>query len=177
MDTNWFNYPDFYDFISKIEGYRVFVEVGVFKGNSISYLANKLRHKEAMVFAVDLWEDTPAFKDNPELMEDVKILSSLYNEQLTKTNTRHLISDIKQDSAEAAHVFQDDSVDFVFLDANHDHDWVKRDILAWLPKVRKGGIIAGHDATRPEVERVLKNVFPDAVGKDVESSVWYKIIL
>ena len=176
METNWFNYPDFYDFIAKIEGYRVFVEVGVFKGNSISYLADKLRHKEAMVFAVDLWEDTTQYKDNPELMEDVKILSLLYNKQLTKTNTRHLISDIKSESSEAAHVFQDDSVDFVFLDANHDHDWVKRDILAWLPKVRKGGIIAGHDATRPEVQQVLGEVFDNKVGIDMKSSVWHKLI-
>lgn len=177
METNWFNYPNFYDFISKIEDYRVFVEVGVFKGNSISYLADKLRTKETRIFAVDLWEDTTQYKDSHELMEDVKIITKLYNEQLAKTNTRHLISDIKSDSAEAAHFFTDASVDFVFLDANHDHDWVKKDILAWLPKVRKGGIIAGHDATRPEVERVLKTVFPDAVGKDVESSVWYKILL
>lgn len=177
METNWFNYPNFYDFISKIEGYRVYVEVGCWKGNSISYLADKVRHKEVMLFAVDLWEDTTQYKDNPELMDDVKILSKLYNEQLAKTNTRHLISDIKEESSQAANRFLDASVDFVFLDANHDHDWVKRDILAWLPKVRKGGIIAGHDATRPEVERVLKNIFPDAVGKDVESSVWYKIIL
>lgn len=95
METNWFNYPNFYDFISKIEDYRVFVEVGCWKGNSISYLADKLRNKGAMIFAVDLWEDTTQYKDNPELMEDVKIITKLYNEQLAKTNTRHLISDIK----------------------------------------------------------------------------------
>jgi len=177
METNWFNYPDFYDFISKIEGYRVFVEVGCWKGNSVSYLADKLRHKECMVFAVDLWEDTTQYKDSPELMEDVKIISKLYGEQLNKTNTRHLISDIAMDSSQAANEFQDASVDFVFLDANHDHDWVKRDILAWLPKVRKGGIIAGHDATRPEVEQVLMDLFEGTVGIDINSSVWYKIIL
>lgn len=177
METNWFNYPDFYDFISKIEGYRVFVEIGVWRGNSISYLANKLRDKDVMLFAVDLFEDTPQYKDNPELMEDVKVISQLYNEQLIETNTRHMISDIKEDSTKAADRFLNNSIDFVFLDANHDYDWIKNDILAWLPKVRKGGIIAGHDATRTEVQRVLKHVFKKMVGVDSKSSVWYKIVL
>jgi len=48
---------------------------------------------------------------------------------------------IISDSADAAKYF--DKVDFVFIDAAHDYDSVKRDIEAWLPKVT--GVIAGHD--------------------------------
>jgi len=35
--------------------------------------------------------------------------------------------------------------DFVFIDADHTYESVKKDILAWYPKVKKGGIIAGHN--------------------------------
>ena len=38
-----------------------------------------------------------------------------------------------------------EQVDLVFIDANHEYGHVKQDILSWLPKVRPGGILAGHD--------------------------------
>ena len=52
--------------------------------------------------------------------------------------------------------FDDGSLDFVFIDGNHGYDWVKSDIQAWWPKVRAGGLFAGHDyGTRP-TERGVK---------------------
>jgi predicted O-methyltransferase YrrM len=41
--------------------------------------------------------------------------------------------------------YQDDSLDFVFIDAGHDYDSVTKDITNWYPKIKNGGIIAGHD--------------------------------
>jgi hypothetical protein len=49
------------------------------------------------------------------------------------------------DSALVAAKFPDDHFDFVYIDAQHDYDSVKRDIEAWWPKVKKGGFLAGHD--------------------------------
>ena len=60
--------------------------------------------------------------------------------------------------------FKDNSVDFAFIDAAHDYESVKKDILAWLPKIKEGGIIAGHDYQNPGfpgVERAVKEVFKD----------------
>ena len=48
-------------------------------------------------------------------------------------------------SIEGAKKFKDASVDFVYIDANHAYKYVKEDIVAWLPKIKKGGVIAGHD--------------------------------
>lgn len=48
-------------------------------------------------------------------------------------------------SEEAVKLFQDGSLDFVYIDANHDYFAVKRDISLWFPKVRSGGIFSGHD--------------------------------
>lgn len=51
-------------------------------------------------------------------------------------------------SVEAARLVDDGSLDFVYIDANHSLEHVVADIAAWSPKVRKGGIVSGHDWIR-----------------------------
>jgi Methyltransferase domain len=56
-------------------------------------------------------------------------------------------------SLEAADRIPDHCLDFVYLDARHDYESVKEDLESWFPKVRPGGVIAGHDYyddVRPE---------------------------
>lgn len=48
-------------------------------------------------------------------------------------------------SEEATTRVEDRSLDFVYIDARHDYESVREDIELWLPKVRPGGVIAGHD--------------------------------
>lgn len=52
---------------------------------------------------------------------------------------------IQETSFEANSQFDDESLDFVYIDANHDFDYVMIDIILWAQKVRSGGIVAGHD--------------------------------
>ena len=52
---------------------------------------------------------------------------------------------IKKDSLEAVKDISDEALDFVFIDAEHSYKAVKEDIEAWDKKVRKGGIVSGHD--------------------------------
>ena len=52
---------------------------------------------------------------------------------------------VRTTSVEAAKLFEDGSQDFVFIDGAHDYKSVVEDIKAWYPKVRKGGILSGHD--------------------------------
>jgi hypothetical protein len=49
------------------------------------------------------------------------------------------------DSVAAANTFPDRSLDFVYLDGDHSLKGCTRDIVAWAPKVKAGGILAGHD--------------------------------
>jgi len=51
----------------------------------------------------------------------------------------------RADSVEAAKHIQDGALDLVFIDADHSYDGCKRDIAAWLPKVKRGGWLGGHD--------------------------------
>lgn len=52
---------------------------------------------------------------------------------------------IKASSRLAAGQFLSNSLDFVYIDANHKYESVNEDILLWLPKVSNGGWIGGHD--------------------------------
>jgi hypothetical protein len=51
-------------------------------------------------------------------------------------------------SMEVVHDFADNSIDFVYIDGNHDFKHTTEDIAEWGKKVKKGGIVAGHDFNR-----------------------------
>jgi hypothetical protein len=148
--NNWFTYSEFYSFIAS-KKFNVLVELGVWKGHSISYLADKCRSYQPAIYAVDLWNKVYSFSlqggySKPETKDaQIPIIYDLYQENLKLTNTRHLITDIKCCSWEAAAQFEDHSVDFVFIDADHSYESTLKDIQAWLPKIKDGGILAGHD--------------------------------
>jgi hypothetical protein len=59
-------------------------------------------------------------------------------------------------SSKAADIIPDDSLDFIYIDARHDYKAVFEDLTLWYPKVRVGGIIAGHDfCDAHEIRRLL----------------------
>lgn len=87
---------------------------------------------------------------------------------------------VYSNSIEAASKLPDKAFDFVFIDAEHTYDCVTADIKAWLPKVREGGMLSGHDFN---MEQVKKAVLEQAVilDKDVFhinglADVWYILL-
>jgi len=52
---------------------------------------------------------------------------------------------IRDLSTRAASLIQDQSLDFVYLDAGHNYDSVIADLEAWRPKVKPGGLLCGDD--------------------------------
>ena len=57
---------------------------------------------------------------------------------------------IKKTSMEAVREIPDNFLDFVYIDANHEFDFVMSDIIFWSDKVRSGGIVSGHDYQPPQ---------------------------
>lgn len=79
---------------------------------------------------------------------------------------KHIINPIKSDSMTAVKNYQDRSLDFVFIDANHSYDCVVADIKAWLPKIKHFGVLAGHDyGWCEDVRRAVHEILGDGVGK------------
>jgi hypothetical protein len=52
---------------------------------------------------------------------------------------------IKSHSLDIVGTYEDESLSLCFIDGSHEYEDVKADLIAWLPKVKKGGVLAGHD--------------------------------
>ncbi len=84
---------------------------------------------------------------------------------------------LRMTSKEAAEIFPDAYLDMVYIDAIHTFEHVYADIGYWLPKVRKGGIIAGHDygdEVWVEVKDAVHKWFGDDIEIWKENGVWIK---
>jgi hypothetical protein len=141
----------------------VLVEVGVWKGRSAAFMAVEIANsrKNLAFHCVDLWEATPIPASDYEA-------ASFEEFKKTMTPAQGLYQAHISPSDVAASLFRDRSVDFVFIDADHSYEAVRRDILAWLPKVKVGGTLAGHDYEPyyPGVIRAVDELFP---GRDAAS--------
>lgn len=80
------------------------------------------------------------------LCVDVWNIDDEYNEARKRLCNRARL--LKGRSVEISRTIQDESLDFVYIDADHHYKSVKEDLEAWYRKVRKGGIISGHDYCR-----------------------------
>ncbi len=114
------------------------VEVGVAGGCYSNYLLTN--SKLSRLFSVDPW-NKPEDKSIPYLADPNLYLETV--KVLLPHGLRTII--LRMYSLDAAKFFADESLDFVYIDANHGYKWIKEDIEAWFPKVKKGGLFCGHD--------------------------------
>lgn len=77
---------------------------------------------------------------------------------------------IKSDSISASKNFSDENFDIVYIDASHEYEHVKQDILHWLPKVKKGGFLCGDDY-HPTWDGVIKAV--DEIFKEDKKEIGF----
>ena len=78
---------------------------------------------------------------------------------------------IRKTSMDAVRDIKDGSLDFVYIDGFHDFDWIMSDLIFWSPKVRSGGIVAGHDYYPFYRAGIMTAV--DAYVKGHNINTWY----
>lgn len=143
IGEDWFTYPGLYTRAVNSFASGTFVEVGSWKGRSAAYLGVEIMNsgKPIKLICVDTWKGSLEHKDM-----DVIISDSLYNEFIKNTQPiSSVLVPMRMTSLEAAKQFEDNSLDFVFLDASHEYEDIMADLEAWYPKVKAGGLFAGHD--------------------------------
>lgn len=112
-------------------------EVGVRDGRTTFYLLDQ--NPNLIIYAVD------------------KSIAGFYNDEIKAKYGKRLIP-IEALSTDGATYMSDNSLDLVFIDADHSYEWVKKDIAAYKPKLKTGGWLTGHDIDFPGVNRAVNEV-------------------
>lgn len=111
-------------------------EVGVAEGYFSECI---LKTWDGYLYCIDAWADLPGYAE--EYPQEENYRSCLA--RLAPYEGKYEI--VRKTSLEAASSFEDESLDFVYLDADHTYQGVLADLEAWYPKVVKGGIFCGDD--------------------------------
>jgi hypothetical protein len=120
------------------------VEVGVFQGEFSEHLLSTWECSR--LTSIDPWREFPAaeYVDTCNFSQEVHDQNHAVTvARLARFADRSRV--MKTTSADAATCFEDGSLDFVYLDAQHHYEAVRDDIALWFPKVKRGGVIGGHD--------------------------------
>jgi Methyltransferase domain len=133
-------------------------EVGVERGRNAAEMAQELNLNK--LFLID---DYLPYTDYLGGYCPPEIQAEVYRTMFGNL-TPHLdkIVLVTRSSVFASTLFPDEFFDFVYVDGNHDYDPVKQDVGVWWPKVKKGGLLAGHDfdtrnITRQDVAEAVKD--------------------
>lgn len=114
-----------------------FVEIGVFRGDfSLSLLEN---WKGEMLHMVDPW----AAKGKPRGMHGTNKDYRIASDKVSLYSGRTTI--YRRKSEEAVTFFLDGQLDGVYVDGDHRFTAVEKDLNLWWPKIKSGGVFAGHD--------------------------------
>lgn len=123
------------------EGLEKICEVGVRKGDNFRHM---LQPCVTEAIAVDIWQDTGNPSEN-DLGFTQGQLERQYQKFIKDFKGDDRVKAIRKYSHIAAKEFEDEYFDFVYLDADHSYEGLLRDLRAWWPKVKNGGILGGHD--------------------------------
>ncbi|MFA5088634.1 MAG: glycosyltransferase [Candidatus Omnitrophota bacterium] len=120
------------------------VEIGVYQG---SYSEAILRKSSlSKLYSIDPWKIFPSEEYADILNSDENELYEAYLTAIRKLSRfKNRSKILKTTSEKAVMLFKDEELDFVYIDAQHAYGPCQRDIRLWWPKVRRGGVFAGHD--------------------------------
>ena len=126
----------------------LFVEIGAWKGKSAVYMAEEIlrSNKKIEFYTIDSFIGEGGGYDQDQDTINNTIFET-YKKNIAPVSK--FIQTIKQNSKDAYVEFDDNSIDFLFIDGDHNYEGIKSDLNLWYPKIKKGGIIAGHDYNEP----------------------------
>lgn len=143
-----------------------FVEIGSYFGRSVAYLATqvKLHKKRITIDAIDNFTGSDFI--NPYIWKRF-----IHKCELTSN-----INLIEIDQLASSNLYDDESLDFVFIDSDHAYRTTKAVIEAYIPKIKSNGILAGHDYSEqyPGVIRAVNELLID-FKVDKRSFIWTKL--
>jgi SAM-dependent methyltransferase len=186
----WFNFSAVYDSVVESAppppARSTFVEVGCFLGKSLCYLGSAIRksNKDISLVGVDTCTGSETTSIALGLAAHLGgTFAGLLHRNALSCGLSNTVRLIVADSVSAASLFAPASLDFVFIDGDHQKSAVLADIAAWLPTLRPGGLLAGHDyrmtgqAHLRGVTEAVEARWPgEDLGTPLHPQVWMKRI-
>jgi predicted O-methyltransferase YrrM len=117
--------------------FKTMAEVGVRDGRTTFYLLDHCPN--LIIYAIDM------------------SIKEFYNKEIANRYKNRLIA-IEAKSEVAADRIANNSLDLVFIDANHSYDYVKKDIIKYTPKLKESGMLTGHDIDYPGVNQAVNEM-------------------
>lgn len=158
---------------------KVGVEVGVARGAlSWRLLAS---NRALFLYLVDPWAEV-ATDSAYRTTDDTHACQSQAEHEANRAATMEKIAPfagqyevLRMTSADAATQFDHDSLDFVFIDADHSYEGCRSDIDLWIPKLKDGAVLSGHDYRNERNYGVQRAVdeFSHATGRAVRLGANY----
>jgi hypothetical protein len=144
-DTTRLDLPEFF----KEMGFKVGVEIGVYKG----IFTKEFCDAGIKMFGIDPWIAYKNYRNRKKfttknLTKYQKRQDLLYNytlKHLKEYIDSGLCEIIRKTSMDAVGNFEDESLDFVYIDGNHGFKFIAEDLVEWSKKVKRGGVVSGHD--------------------------------
>lgn len=120
-------------------GFTTGAEIGVWEGHYSSDLC--AANPQLRLTCVDPWQEYRFYNEAKNNQDRLDAAYRTAVERLRPFGCTIL----RMTSEQGASTVPDGSLDFVYVDANHGEAFVRQDLEAWTPKVRSGGVVAGHD--------------------------------
>jgi len=130
--------PELRAALKQLRGFRNLVgaEIGVYYGDNASDYLRDLDIKK--VYLIDPYMIHPRYDEQrmKEAEKEAHVKLDIHEDKIEWVRTT---------SAEAVKIFDDESLDFVYIDGDHSYEFVCEDMILYYPKVKKGGLFSGHD--------------------------------
>jgi len=162
------------DFIKDSNGkIKRVVEVGVWKGHTTKRVLKACKEDISQYWAVDIWQKSNRWKYRSRSAE-------FWDERYFKVCKLMYwfpqLCVVRMDSITAAGLFTEKYFDLVFLDADHTYEALMNDIKTWLPLVRDGGLLTGHDygGKHAGVKKAVDEIFGEEIEIKLPEYIWVK---
>ena len=141
LPEGWFYGGDIAEYRRLIEDLpdnSYMIELGCYKGRSLCSVADIIKRKNIHVWVVDIFTGTECEVKEPDYKQ-------IFTDNITRFGILDRVNIFKETTNNMAKNIQDNLFDLIFIDADHRYEAVKQDLQDWLPKLKKGGTICGHD--------------------------------
>lgn len=155
--------------MTRLELAELFAELGFAKGAEIGVergIFSEILCKanpNLTLYSIDPWLAYPEFREHTTQEK----IDEFYEEAI-KRLAPYSAQIIRATSEQAVKMFADEVLDFVYIDANHTAPFVWQDLSLWVPKVKAGGIVSGHDFVEYKGEYGRYNKVKEAVKRYVD---------